>query len=353
MHHRPRYIKTEKRPYPGTAHSSQIIYGLVLLSFFIYAYLPSLRLSASPTTLRVVYPAMSSPRPTLEAAIAEAAASGATHLDLSNRGLRALPPSIGALTRLESLNLAGNELEDLPEELAQLTALRTLFFLGNRFTRIPPVVGRLPSLYMLSFKSNALAAIDEGALPPSLGWLILTDNKLTALPASLGRLANLRKLMLASNQLSALPDMGGLAALELVRLSDNRLREVPPGLLALPRLAWVALAGNHLPPLTRDSAWTALAEAPAGVQAKDLEMGAQLGNGASGTVFAAARPGGAGPVALKVFKAASSDGRPVDEVRARGAPPPSPSPTPTKAKHALPLLHTRTLSLTRALRGRR
>ena len=315
-----RFIPTNPRAYPGSPFlSSQLIYGLLLATFLLYAYRGPFAPPPPSAALRASFmaaPASRSDTPAaLRAELAAAAARFETSLDLSNRGLKSLPPEIGELTRLETLNLAGNELEDLPVEFAQLTSLRTLFFLGNRFTHIPAVVGALPGLFMLSFKSNLLASIDEAALPASLGWLILTDNKLTSLPASLGRLPRLRKLMLASNELSELPDVSGLRELELVRLSDNRLRAVPRGLFELPRLAWVALAGNYLPPLARDDVADALRAAPQGLQAKDLAVGVKLGEGASGTVFAAeGGGGGSSSFAVKVFKQASSDGRPMDEV---------------------------------------
>ena len=320
-----RFIPTSHTRYPGGGYSAQLVYALVLLSLLAYCLLPRARSLGAPAQLRAAAARMDNDVPAALAAIAAAAASGATSLDLSNRGLRALPPSVCDLAALETLNLAGNALEDLPPELERLTALRTLFFLGNRFTHIPRVVGRLPRLFMLSFKSNKLAAIAEDALPPSLGWLILTDNRLESLPASLGGLRHLRKLMLASNQLRELPDLSGLASLELVRLSDNALRAAPVALLSLPRLAWVALAGNAFPPLARDDVPAALAAAPQGLQEADVELGAVLGEGASGTVRAGARRDGGGAVAVKAFKAASSDGRPMDEVRplpqARAPPP--------------------------------
>jgi hypothetical protein len=269
----------------------------------------------------------------LRVEIARAAAAGTTELDWSGRGLTELPQEIGTLTKLEKLNLASNELSSLPEALAQCASLHTLFFLNNRFTAIPSVVGRLPSLFMLSFKSNRLETIPEDALPPTLGWLILTDNALSSLPASLGRLPRLRKLMLASNQLRTLPDMSGLHSLELVRLSDNRLDDFPEALFTLSRLAWVALAGNAFPPMPRSQVDARLAGTPSSVSLAQLKLGDVLGEGTSGVVYSATRlgaaPAGVGAgggaagcsgddkVAVKMFKAASSDGRPVDEVRAR------------------------------------
>ena len=287
---------------------------------------PLLRAAAPPATMEE-----------LRAEIARAGAAGTLELDWANRGLTALPEEIGSLTRLEKLNLAGNELSDLPEALASCTALRTLFFLNNRFTAVPSVLGRLPALSMLSFKSNRVEHIPEDALPPSLAWLILTDNALAALPAALGRLPRLRKLMLASNQLRALPDMSGLAALELVRLSDNHLQEFPEALLQLPRLAWLAVAGNDFEPMPRAAVAGRLAAARSALTMDNVQLGEVLGEGTSGVVYAAKRLDGGGSgsgggggegssgcsgqdkVAVKVFKAASSDGRPVDEVRRQPA----------------------------------
>jgi hypothetical protein len=329
--------------------SSLLVYGLALLTIFAYLFARALRspsllpppslaakkLLLSP--LRAFAPPAPSP-PTMEALraeIARAAAAGTLELDWANRGLTSLPEEIGTLTRLEKLNLAGNELADLPQALARCTALRTLFFLNNRFTAVPSVVGRLPALTMLSFKSNRLERIPEDALPPSLAWLILTDNALTELPAALGRLPRLRKLMLASNQLRTLPDLSGLAALELVRLSDNRLAAFPEALLALPRLAWLAVAGNDFEPMPRAAVDGRLAAARSPLTLGDVELGEVLGEGTSGVVYSATRVGSSGSsssssssgggtgavgcsgkdrVAVKMFKAASSDGRPVDAV---------------------------------------
>ena len=123
---------------------------------------------------------------------------GATELRLTGCQLDQLPDELFELApTLQLLDLAGNNLANLPERFATLEHLRVLFLLGNNFTTVPACLGQLPELYMLSFKSNQLSTIPEGALPPSLGWLILTDNRLTALPVSIGENKLLRKVMLA------------------------------------------------------------------------------------------------------------------------------------------------------------
>lgn len=248
----------------------------------------------------------------VDALVATAVAGGSVELDLSGcqpKLAGELPASIcdaiGA--RLVKLNAPGHALTALPPSFASLSRLRVLFFLGNAFDSVPAVLGGLPSLFMLSFKGNAIADVPDGSLPPSLGWLILTDNRIPRLPRSFGALTGLRKLMLASNRLTSLPDEIALCtSLELVRLSNNLLESLPPGFLRLPRLAWVALAGNPLSP--SPPAAPGVAQVPR----DSIVLGPRLGDGASGTVFEASL--GADTVAVKVFKASSSDGRPEDEV---------------------------------------
>jgi hypothetical protein len=333
-----RRIQPPSSKYPsncGGSSASLLVYCCAILSLVLWlstrSSLPrpaSALRPGQPTAAAAVLSVPSMEE--LRAEIALAFSQGTAELDWSNRGLTSLPAEIGSLVRLEKLNLAGNSLSSLPEELSRCTSLRTLFFLSNHFTAIPSVIGRLPALHMLSFKSNRLEAIPEDALPPSLGWLILTDNALTTLPASLGRLSHLRKLMLASNQLRALPDLSGLTSLELVRLSDNRLSAFPAALLSLPRLAWLAVAGNEFQPMPRAAVDSRLAATASPLTLSDVTLEEVLGEGTSGIVYSASRvtsgssssssSGGVGcsgatRVAVKMFKAASSDGRPVDEVR--------------------------------------
>jgi len=256
-----------------------------------------------------------------------------TELDLTSAGLTttlpdSLRPSLGSLHKL---NLAHNALSTLPEWLDEAVHLRTLFLLGNAFESVPVVVGRLPSLFMLSFKSNRLTGttgIPPGALPATLGWLILTDNALTGLPTdgTFGRLTRLRKCMLASNRLSALPsDIDKCEALELIRLSDNCLpaRELDK-LARLPRLAWIAYGGQQR--VTAPEVSTRVDTIEGGALPFDsglLTIGSLLGEGASGFVHRATFEGK--EIALKVYKQASSDGRPIDEVEVAVSIPAHPS----------------------------
>ena len=102
------------------------------------------------------------------------------------------------------------------------------------------------------------------------------------MPAALGERPALQKLMLAGNRLADLPE--GLAEapnLELLRLSANRFETLPPWLAAMQRLAWLAWSGNPL-----DAELDA--PSPRAIPWSELEVGALLGQGASGQVHAAA-----------------------------------------------------------------
>ena len=71
----------------------------------------------------------------VEQIIQQAKAEQWTELDLSDRGLTALPEAIGELTALESLDLSENELRELPDSLWQLRGLRSLVLDGTRIWR--------------------------------------------------------------------------------------------------------------------------------------------------------------------------------------------------------------------------
>ena len=136
-------------------------------------------------------------------------------LDLSDRGLTALPAEIARLTALQSLDLSGNQLTAMPAEIARLTALQGLYLARNQLTALPAEIARLTALQ----------------------YLDLARNQLTALPAEIARLTALQTLYLSGNQLAALPT--GLG--KLTRLADAA--EVDP----TPFTEGLFLGGNPLP----------------------------------------------------------------------------------------------------------
>ena len=107
--------------------------------------------------------------------------------------------------RVIGLELSGLDGE-LPPELGNLTSLQSLNILFSQLDGgIPPELGNLASLQWLAISDNQL----DGEIPPELGNLtglrvmLLSNNQLTGeIPRELGNLASLTRLGLQNNQLS-------------------------------------------------------------------------------------------------------------------------------------------------------
>ena len=165
-----------------------------------------------------------------------------------------IPPELGNLAHLESLNLYGNQLSGtIPAELGNLANLEHLDLSGNRLSgEIPAALGNLLSLPRLDLSGNQLS----GEIPAALGNLAnlehldLSGNRLSGeIPAALGNLLSLPRLDLSVNQLSgAIPaELGNLLNLGDLRLSDNQLSGAIPAELAnLSNLTSLNLSDNHL-----------------------------------------------------------------------------------------------------------
>ncbi|MBI3822971.1 MAG: TIR domain-containing protein [Planctomycetes bacterium] len=156
-----------------------------------------------------------------------------TNLDLSKLDLKTVPPEIGQLTALLTLELYSNQLTWLPPEIGQLKALKILHLGYNCFTVLPPQIGQLAALTHLFPHNNKLKA-----LPPEIGQLTaltslyLHDNQLISLPEEIGRLTELETLVLESNALREVPEsMKDLTQLKVLTLHGNDALGLPTELL--------------------------------------------------------------------------------------------------------------------------
>ena len=178
-----------------------------------------------------------------------------TDLDLSRNGLTGpIPPELGNLTSLESLNLGWNGFTGpIPPELGNLTHLGSLSLYSNDLTGpIPPELGNLTSLRVLNLSSNDLT----GPIPPelsdlkSLRELLLRSNGLTGpIPPALANLTSLESLNLGWNDLTGPipPELGGLTSLTELNLNRNGLTgPIPPELGDLTSLTELNLSSNAL-----------------------------------------------------------------------------------------------------------
>ena len=159
-----------------------------------------------------------------------------------SHGLRGpIPPELGSLSGLTSLNLRANALAGpIPSELGNLAGLEELWLDGNALEGpMPPELGGLARLSELSLSGNALA----GPIPPELGNLVgleglwLDGNALEGpIPPELGSLPHLRGLSLSGNALAGPvpPGLGGLRRLEFLHLDGNALTgALPPAILRI------------------------------------------------------------------------------------------------------------------------
>ena len=201
------------------------------------------------------------------------------YLELHDNGLSGrIPPQLGDLRSLRSLNLSRNALVGpLPEELSRLERLESLLLFSSDLTGtipewlsdmpslrvlelalneltgpIPKELGRMPVIERLSLSENELA----GKIPPELGDLsTLVSLRLDAnnleggIPPEFGNLANLRWLDLRSNQLNGPipPELGRLTNLDELELYYNGLTgEIPRELGRLTNLTVLGLLANRL-----------------------------------------------------------------------------------------------------------
>ena len=77
-------------------------------------------------------------------------------LDLSEQGLKALPPEIEQLENLQRLNLSKNKLKELPVEIGNLQNLQSLNLYNNKLKVLPKEVQNLKNLTELFLAYNRI-----------------------------------------------------------------------------------------------------------------------------------------------------------------------------------------------------
>ena len=178
-----------------------------------------------------------------------------TYLSLFYNGLVGeIPPEIGDLAYLETLNLAGNSLSGvIPIEIGNLVNLVDLRLDFNALTgSIPSEIGGCTALSNLNLAMNQL----DGDIPSeiwdlsSLTILLLAINSLTGtLPTSFSTLESIQQLNLNANQLDGFipEDIGDMTTLFYLGLGGNLLEgEIPTGIGGLTNLQTLNLFGNNL-----------------------------------------------------------------------------------------------------------
>jgi len=168
-------------------------------------------------------------------------------LDLECNMLEHIPPAVGQMDELQSLDLSGNGLDltdsgtlDLLEGHSNLQSLN----LVNALVTLPVAalerLANLPSLAMLAIGSNDLNLTTEHfqalARWPALTELNMAGNDITLTEpsrAALARLHRLHALLISENPLDLAPDVSGWHQLQALDLQQTGIGEWPTGLTEL------------------------------------------------------------------------------------------------------------------------
>ena len=182
-----------------------------------------------------------------------------------------LPPEIGKLKNLTILHMSKTDIEELPPEVGDLQNLTSLTVrLNAKPVIIPQAIAKLPNLNVLTIWGNPGVSLPESfSETQSIEYLDLTNNKLTEVPPAvyplhrlkilnlsrnkissiavdIGMLTELRALRLDNNNLAEVPALGTLRHLETLTLNNNKLTKLPEGIETLEKLQYLNLSGNKI-----------------------------------------------------------------------------------------------------------
>ncbi len=138
-------------------------------------------------------------------------------LNVDQNLLKEIPKTIGSLHYLEDFLADGNELLSIPDTIGNCQALKTLYLANNKIWEIPQNLKQLKNLEIIDLTNNQVRVV-----PPQINLLTkirlikLDHNLLTELAPAIGEIKNLEVLTVRSNKLTTLPDT-------IVKLSDLQI----------------------------------------------------------------------------------------------------------------------------------
>jgi internalin A len=184
----------------------------------------------------------------LIAIIEQAARDRRTDINLSNKGITAIPTEIEKLTNLQYLNFSGNQLTVIPIEIEKLIDLQKLYLYNNQITTIPTEIKNLINLQELDLINNQITTIPteiENLI--NLQKLFLNNNQITTIPTEIENLINLQKLFLNNNQITTIPtEIENLINLQELDLCNNQITAIPTEIENLTNLQILYLSSNQI-----------------------------------------------------------------------------------------------------------
>ena len=190
-------------------------------------------------------------------AIATARTSGASDLTLSGddfSDLAVLPPDIGSLTALSSLDLWGTPVSDI-SALSGLTALSRLILRGTPVSDISALSG-LTALSGLNLMGTQVSDISALSGLTALSRLYLFGTQVSDISALSG-LTALSSLDLSDTPVSDISALSGSTALSSLYLSDTQVSDIS-ALSGLTALEYLNLSGTQVSDISALSGLTAL-----------------------------------------------------------------------------------------------
>lgn len=169
-------------------------------------------------------------------------------LDASNNKLESLPLEFGRLTKLQTLNLWNNQLKQLPREFMELSSLSNLDLGANPSLQTPQELTALKKLKTFTFDRQSLKTIPPEIIAlEQLESLQLYNNEITWLPQTISNLGNLGSLDLSSNLLTTIPSsIQNLTNLYRLHLGHNRFSSFPLEITRLSQLERLSINSNKI-----------------------------------------------------------------------------------------------------------
>ncbi len=176
----------------------------------------------------------------------QAAVQTITQLDFDSDSFKHIPPEIGQLKNLRSLEVKDNDLSFLPLEIGELKKLKKLDLSNNYLSFLPTRFSELVNLEELYLCENYFSKIPEQIfLLEKLKELYIRNSDISDIPQKISDLKNLKTLNLSGCKISNLPNLAELPMLKYLCLSDNSLSILNPQILPI-SLKGLYLEGNKI-----------------------------------------------------------------------------------------------------------
>jgi len=136
----------------------------------------------------------------LEGVVASCNKNNIVSLKATGLGLKTLPESLNAMTKLEILNVANNAITTLPV-FGNLTALKTIYIFTNQLTTINGVFPNSKKLEFVSANNNGLTELPPEFAQTKMKTLNFDNNNVTALPDEYANMTSLSSVGMSKNLL--------------------------------------------------------------------------------------------------------------------------------------------------------